>query len=129
MIFFKIRRHEWPFSKFSFNRVLEVKLCSKVIKKENNNKDCKGRSKTNFVHRHHFTDIIIVYAENPKHYKTISEFSKVIKYKIKAQKSTVFLHTMVVLKFTLPNIYYSVIKTVYNWQKNRPKNGIKIVQK
>lgn len=59
----------------------------------------------------------------------MNELCKVTEYKIKVQKSTVFLHTMVVLKFTLPNIYYSVIKTVYYWQKNRPKNGIEIVQK
>lgn len=71
-----------------------------------------------------FTDIVIVCAEDPKHYKPISELSKGIKYKIKVQKSTVFLHTMVVLKFSLGNIYYSVIKTVYYWQKNRPKSGI-----
>ena len=79
-----------------------------------------------------FTDtisqtLLTVYAENPKHYKPISEFSKVIKYKIKVQKSTVFLHTMVVLKFTLPNIYYSVIKTIL--LAKGQKNGIGIVQK
>ena len=87
-------RQGCPLSPLLFNIVLEV--LTTAIREE---KEIKGiQIGKEEVKLSLFSDHIILYIENPKDatrklLELISEFGKVVRYKIKAQKSVTFLYT------------------------------------
>ena len=85
-------RQECPLSPLLFNIVLEV--LATAIREE---KEKESRSGKKDVKLSLFADDMILYIENPKDsirklLKLISEFIKVVEYKINTQKSLVFLY-------------------------------------
>ena len=87
-------RQGCPFSSLLFNIVLEV--LAMAIREE---KEIKGiQIRKEEVKLSLFADDMIVYTENPKEtirkiLELISEFSKVVGYKVNTQKSLAFLYT------------------------------------
>ena len=86
-------RQGCPLSPLLFNIVLEV--LATAIREEKEVKRIQIRKEVNLAL---FADDIILYIENPKDsirklLELISEFSKVVRYKIKTQKSLAFLYT------------------------------------
>ena len=86
-------RQGYPLSPLLFKIVLEV--LATVIREE---KEIKGIQIVKEVELSLFTDDMILYTENPKDTTRklqvlISEYSKIKGYKIKTQKSLVFLYT------------------------------------
>ena len=86
-------RQGYPFSPLLFNTVLEV--LAMAIKEEKEIKVIQIRKE---VKLSLFEDDMILYMENPKDsirklLELISEFNKVVGYKINTQKSLAFLYT------------------------------------
>ena len=86
-------RQGCPLSPLLFNIVLEV--LATAIREEKEVKRIQIRKEVNLSL---FADDMILYIENPKDgirklLELISEFSKVVRYKIKTQKSLAFLYT------------------------------------
>ena len=86
-------RQGCPLSPLLFNRVLEV-LATKIREE----KEIKGIQIGKEIKLSVFADGVILYIENPKDsirklLELISEFSKVVGYKINKQKSLAFLYS------------------------------------